>query len=166
MRQVGRGLARCAAIGILTTSWAHAADEFTLVSKDAFEAEQRFEAQSETTPKSLTRSLEPAGTPPAPPVIRVIAPRMGDQAIVSPIRIELTFETSPDAHVVPDSFRVLYGLLKVDITQKLRPYAKVTDKGLVAEKAALPAGNHRPFLQISDSAGRTSVTQLRFTVDR
>ncbi|MDB6085075.1 MAG: hypothetical protein JWN43_2956 [Gammaproteobacteria bacterium] len=154
-----------AAFAVLLMCRAGAADVFTLVTKDEVEAEQRFEAQPENIPGETTRSVDaPTQNPAAPPRILVISPQPGDPTLASPIRLELAFTTSPDAHILPDSFRVHYGLLRIDITRALRPYATVTDKGLVAENAAVPAGKHRLFLQISDSAGRTAVSQLQFTL--
>lgn len=157
--------AALALIGLLAGA-TRAADVFTLVTPGDVTAEREFEAKPGNTSDATTRSLSPPANPTTPPFIKVIAPSIADQAIASPVRIELTFETSADARVLPESFRVLYGFLKVDITEKLRPYAKVTEHGLVAENAAIPTGNHRLFVQVSDSAGRTSVREVRFTVDK
>jgi hypothetical protein len=156
-----------AAIGTWSAHVAAAAGAFTLVTNGDVAAERRFEAKAANAPPAAARGLgAPPQNPAAPPFIKIISPQPDNQAVASPIRIELAFQTSADAHVIPDSFKVLYGLLKIDITEKIRPYAKVTETGLVAENAAIPAGNHRLFLEISDSAGRTAVRELRFTVDR
>lgn len=166
--RIGISAASFAAISAFTVHAALAADAFTLVSREDVAAEQRFEARPHNeAPHAAERSLGfPPSNPAAPPFIKIISPSPDSQAIASPIRIELAFQTSADAHVIPDSFKVLYGLLKIDITAKIRPYAKVTESGLVAENAALPSGNHRLFLEISDSAGRMAVRELRFTVDQ
>jgi hypothetical protein len=163
--RIHHAAARCAAFGVLVINGALADDAFTLVTNDDVAAEQRFEAQPENIPGETTRSVDaPTQNPASPPQIIVISPQPGDPTIASPIRIELAFTTSAGAHVVPGSFRVRYGLLKIDITEAIRPYARVTEKGMVAENAAVPPGNHRLFLQISDSAGRTAISQLKFTV--
>ena len=142
-----------------------AADVFTLITPEDVAVERRFEALPNGQPGAHTRSLDnPAAISAAPPQIQVIAPQPSNPTLASPLRIELKFSTSPDARILPDTLRVLYGLLKIDITLKLRLYAQITARGLVAEKAAVPAGNHRLFLQISDTAGRTTVSQWRFTV--
>jgi hypothetical protein len=159
-----RPAAAVAALFFICTQ-APAADVFTLITPADVAAERRYEAQPNDQPGAHTRSLDtPAATPTSPPQIQVVAPQPSNPTVASPLRIELKFSTSADARILPDTFRVLYGLLKIDITSKLRPYAQVTDKGLVAENAAVPAGNHRLFLQISDSAGRTTVSQWRLTV--
>jgi hypothetical protein len=75
-----------------------------------------------------------------------------------------SFETSPGARIVLDTFKVLYGLLKIDVTSKIRPYAVVSEHGLLAEEAVLPPGTHRLILQISDSAGRTAESEVKLTV--
>ena len=145
---------------------ARAAEPFTLITQDDVQAERKFESRPDETSAANTRALTPPADQSKPPFIKVVAPNMNAEALASPIRIELTFDTASDAHVVPDSFKVLYGLLKIDITSKIRPYAKINEHGLVADNAAIPTGSHRLFLQISDSAGRTAVRELRFTVDR
>ena len=153
-------------LGILSGHVACAADAFTLVSNDDVAAEQRFEAKpNNNDPHAAERSLgvRPPGSN-ALPLIQILSPQTSNEAIASPVRIELTFKTSADAHVIPTTFKVFYGLLKIDITDKLRPYATVTETGLVADNAALPTGNHRLFLEIGDSAGRTAVRELNFTV--
>lgn len=98
------------------------------------------------------------------PSITIVSPRSTVRPISTPVRIEVAFETSPGARIVPDTFKVLYGLLKIDVTSKIRPYAVVSEHGLLAEKAVLPPGTHRLLLQISDSAGRTAESEVRFSI--
>lgn len=144
-------------VALQLAALAHAAGVFTLVTRADVAAERRFEAG--------TRALvAPPQSSAFPPRITVVSPHPGDSPIASPLRIELAFETSPDAHILPDTLRVRYGLLKIDITSKLKPYATVTEKGLLADNAAIPAGFHRLFIEISDSAGRTTTSQIQFTV--
>ena len=167
MKYFGKATLLCATIGVAAIGLAGAAEVFRLITDDEVEAERRFEAQPENAPGMATRSLDAPNVNPASPVsIIVISPQPGNPTIASPVRIELAFATAADAHILPDSLRVRYGLLKIDITQRIRPYAKVTQRGILAEHAAIPPGNHRLFLQISDSAGRTAVSQLEFTVAR
>jgi hypothetical protein len=98
------------------------------------------------------------------PSITIVSPQSTVRPISTPVRIEVACETSPGARIVPDTFKVLYGLFKIDVTAKIRPYAVVSEHGLLAEKAALPPGTHRLFLQISDSAGRTAESEVKFSV--
>jgi len=146
---------------LLVLPWraVQAADGFTLVTESLAQAEREFnEKQGSTAPPQppRTRSLFP--------VIRVIAPRPSGDEITSPLRIELQFETSSDAHIVPASFRVLYGMLKFDLTDNVRQNASINERGLLAEKASVPRGSHRLFLQIADDKGRVAEQELRVKV--
>lgn len=135
------------------------ADEgFTLVTPSLADAEQQFEAQHGSTLPNLprTRSLFPS--------IKIVAPQTNGAEMPSPLRIELVFETSSDAHIVPSTFRVLYGLLKFDLTDNVRQNATISEKGLVAEKASVPKGTHRLFLQIADDKGRVTEQELRVKI--
>ena len=98
------------------------------------------------------------------PSITIVSPQSTLRPISTPVRIEVAFETSPGARIVPGTFKVLYGLLRIDVTSKIRSYAVVSEHGLLAEKAVLPPGTHRLFLQISDSAGRTAESEVKFSV--
>jgi hypothetical protein len=98
------------------------------------------------------------------PSITIVSPQSTVGLISTPVRIEVTFDTSPDARIVPDTFKVLYGAFRIDVTSKIRPYAVVSEHGLLAEKAVLPPGTHRLFLQISDSVGRTAESEVKISV--
>jgi len=98
------------------------------------------------------------------PSITIVSPQSTVRLIATPVRIELAFDTSPDARIVPDTFKVLYGLFKIDVTSKILPYSVVSEHELLAEKAALPPGTHHLFLQISDSAGRTAESEVKLSV--
>jgi hypothetical protein len=133
-------------------------DGFTLVTPSLAAAEQRFEAEHGASLPNLprTRSLFPS--------IRIVSPQTNGAEMASPLRIELVFETSGDAHIVPSTFRVLYGLLKFDLTDNVRQNATLSEKGLLAEKAAVPKGTHRLFLQIADDKGRVTEQELRVKI--
>lgn len=136
---------------------ASADDAFVLVTASLAENERRFEVQNPPRP-SVTRSLS------IYPSIRVIAPEARGVEVNSPLRIELAFETSSDARIVPSTFRLLYGFIKFDLTENVRENATITEKGLLAEKAAIPNGSHRLFLQIADDKGRVAEQELRLKV--
>jgi hypothetical protein len=98
------------------------------------------------------------------PSITIVSPQSTVGLISTPVRIEVSFDTSPDARIVPDTFKVLYGAFRIDVTSKIRPYAVVSEHGFLAEKAVLPPGTHRLFLQISDSVGRTAESEVKISV--
>jgi hypothetical protein len=136
-----------------------ASDGFTLVTESLAQAEREHDERLGSPPlppPRRTRSLFPA--------IKVVAPRASRDDLVSPLRIELLFETSPDARIVPASFRVLYGMLKFDLTDNVRQNATLSERGLLAEKASVPKGSHRLFLQIADDKGRVAEQELRVKV--
>jgi hypothetical protein len=107
-------------------------------------------------PPIVTRSRFPA--------IRVVSPEGAGGDVRAPLRVEVAFETSGDARIVPASFRAYYGMLKLDVTDKLRAHARLSEAGLLAEGASVPAGAHRLFLQIADDRGRFAERELRFRV--
>jgi hypothetical protein len=128
--------------------------------------------------------LPPQGTPPAGaalpeldpdapplvtsslyPTIRILSPTAAGDALKAPLRLELRFVAAPGSRIVPESFRALYGLLKLDITERLRRHAQVSESGVIAEHAMLPAGSHRLYLQVADDQGRFFERELRFRVE-
>lgn len=130
------------------------------------EAQQTQEAE-----RVRTRSLGGAGTrqvtlPPKPgaPVIQVVTPAAPGAAMTAPLRIEVAFTPQPGARIVPSSFRVLYGLLKIDLTERLRQHATVTENGVVVDRANVPEGQHRLILQVADDKGNTAEQELRIRV--
>ncbi len=120
---------------------------------------------------SFSRSLRQT-TPPSPPSspsdpnlpqIVVVQPQEAG-TLTSPLTIILRFRSAADAQIVPTSFRARYGLLSLDITNRLLPYARLDASGLNAENAALPSGSHRVQVQIADTRGRIGERAFRFMV--
>jgi hypothetical protein len=105
------------------------------------------------------------GTAPARPVfaIRVVAPTPL-ASVTAPLRIELAFETLPGTRVVPSTFRVLYGVLKIDLTERLRRFATISERGVVVDQAVVPDGLHRLFIQVADDRGNVAEQELRLRV--
>ena len=132
-------------------------DGFVLITQQQLDEEQRAQAtQRPELPPSRKRGVFP--------MIRVIDPRAGDGGVQSPLRLEFQFETSRDAHIVPATFRVLYGILKFDLTDTLRPHARWNEQGVVVAQAMVPAGSHRLLVQIADDKGRVNEQELRVRV--
>jgi hypothetical protein len=99
------------------------------------------------------------------PRIQVLSPALDGGALKAPLRIELKFEPVGEAKVNPASLKVLYGFLGVDLTDKIRGNATVNDKGVLAEKASIPAGSHKLRIQVMDSLGRLGETEIKFKVE-
>lgn len=152
-------VARALAAGLLWAAAAGAqANGFELVT--GAEAQQAALAEQTMPQPVRTRSLPKPGAP----AIEVVSPSAPGTPVAAPLRIEVAFKPAQGAKIVPSSFRVLYGLLKIDLTDRLRPHAKVTEAGVVVEGAKVPDGQHRMFLQVADDKGNTTEQEVRFRV--
>ena len=101
---------------------------------------------------------------PGAPQIELLTPDTS-KAISAPTNIELRFVGNPPSEPKPDTFRILYGAFRIDITQRLLGVAKVTKDGIKVRDAVLPKGRHQLSLIISDSMGRQSQQLVSFTVE-
>ena len=128
----------------------------------AAEAQQAAQAEREAPPEVRTRQIVVPRT--NVPGIRVISPNAPGTPVAAPLRIELAFTPTPGTRIVPSSFRVLYGLLKIDLTDRLRQHATVTEAGVVVDRAVVPEGQHRLILQVADDKGNTAEQELRIRV--
>jgi hypothetical protein len=126
----------------------------------AAEARRAQQAEAGVQPPVRTRGLRPQA-----PAIQVIAPQtVGDAAVQMPLRLEFGFTPAPGARIVPGSFRLLYGMLRIDLTERLRPHATVSERGVLVEKALMPPGNHRMWVQVGDDQGNLGEQELRFRI--
>ncbi len=149
------------ALMLLACAQLAGAGSLVLVEPVEFEREQAHQrslpAEELNPPRPLLRAL--------PSVMRVVTPRGESDTLKAPLRIEIVFDSGRGARIVPASFRVLYGLLKLDVTERIRSHARIDDHGVVAEQAVLPSGAHRLYLQVSDDRGRVHERELRFRVE-
>jgi hypothetical protein len=113
-------------------------------------------AEDARPPTDSTRSLAP--------VIRLIAPAEDVAEIQPPLNFEIAFDTSADAHVLPDTLRVSYGFLKVDLTAQWRKLASISSRGLVIRNVSVPGGTHWFVIRITDDRGRTAERGIRVRV--
>lgn len=144
---------------LLTAAPAHAAPaDFELVT-EAEAREDQVAAQLHGLPPR-TRGLPRLDAP----AIRVLNPTAAAMPVAAPLRIEAAFEAAPGTRIVPTSFRLLYGLLKIDLTERLRDHARVSEGGVVISGARVPNGQHRMFLQVADDKGSTTEHELRLRV--
>ncbi len=97
------------------------------------------------------------------PVIQVVAP---DEAslVRSPVDIFVKFGPAPGSKIALDSLHITYGVLGLDVTDRIRHAATVTEQGIRAKGADLPAGSHSMSIEISDTAGRKSKRKFKFRV--
>jgi hypothetical protein len=129
---------------------------FELISNAEFKAERG--ARGGIT--ELRQTLTPSNVP----RIEISAPDISKK-IKSPINLEVRFATDPPAVVDPKTLQVLYGALRLDITERIRKAAQITSRGISAENAVLPTGSHRLIIGIADSAGRYAEKQIRIQTE-
>jgi len=97
------------------------------------------------------------------PEIVVKSPETSSK-IVSPTDINLVFLPKGGATILPKTFRVEYGALGLDVTERITSRYRPTESGLSVHQAGLPAGRHVFNLFIKDSAGRTGTKKLTVLV--
>jgi len=139
---------------------AQASGGFELIT--AAEARQEAKAELEAPPVIRSRQVPPPR--PNAPGIRVLTPNAPGTPVAAPLRIEVAFTPTPGTRIVPSTFRVLYGLLKIDLTERLRQHATVTETGVVVDRAVVPDGQHRLILQVADDQGNMAEQELRIRV--
>ena len=101
---------------------------------------------------------------PDAPKINVVTPSVAG-AVASPTRILVQFQPTAPALVRPETFKVLYGTFRIDITDRITASSKVTAEGIDVAQASLPKGSHKLYLEIQDSAGRKGERPLQFVVE-
>jgi hypothetical protein len=110
--------------------------------------------------------ITPRVTPrPGAPRIELVSPDVS-RPVGAPTDIEVKFFSTAPAEAIPESFKVLYGAFRIDITQRLLGVARVTRDGIRVSEAVLPSGNHQLTLSIADSVGRESVRMISFSVKK
>lgn len=119
-----------------------------------FGGPQGFEA-----PRPLrSRSVQPA--------IELINPvPSADGKVNVPFPIEVKFFTTAGSHIRPETLRILYGMLKLDVTDRMRKLIQVTPAGFHLDKADIPKGKHRLLIQITDDKDRTAEKDIRLQVE-
>ena len=130
----------CAALagGLLALSWlAAAAAGFELVTAGEFQQEK----DARALVLRGTEGKEEPATQRAPngPVIEVVTPD-AKAPVKAPVDIDVRFEPGPDARIVLNSLRIRYGLIGLDVTERIRKAATVDEHGIRAPGAQLPSG--------------------------
>lgn len=141
------------------SAYAQTAGGFQLITAD--EVRQNAQAELSAPPQITPRQVGPKGNVPG---IKVVSPAAPGTPVAAPLRIEVAFTPTPGTRIVPSSFRVLYGLLKIDLTERLKPHAAVTETGVVIDRAVVPNGQHSLILQVADDQGNTAEQELRIRV--
>ena len=109
------------------------ANPLMLVSPEEYRREQ-------SGPPQYARAFTYQGASPSgAPRIDLVYPEI-DKQISVPTRVDVRFFSQPPAELDPSSFRVRYGRMQMDITERRLSIATLTKEGLVAKGLALPAG--------------------------
>ena len=116
-------------------------------------------ASNNAPPPFKAKSVAPKDAP----VIELSAPKLSAR-VNSPTPIELKFQPTPPSVVKPDTFKVLYGSIEIDITKRILNVAKVTESGVFVQEAVLPKGKHKLLMVIEDTAGRRGNRSIDFEV--
>jgi hypothetical protein len=84
--------------------------------------------------------------------------------ISGPVRIEVTFVPAGNVPIDPASVKVSYGAFGIDITDRVRHYAKIDERGIIAELPSMPKGKHTFDIRISDVLKRSSHIRVKCEV--
>jgi hypothetical protein len=138
------------------SSWS-SAEGLLLITDDEAAREASYAATVDE--RFLPRSVPVLGAP----LIQVSSPSIVD-VLRAPFPIRVEFKAGEGAEVLPATFKVYYGLLKLDITDRVVQKVRVQASGVAIEEADIPAGSHKLILQVKDSRGRLGETALSFKV--
>ena len=94
------------------------------------------------------------------PKVEVVSP--GD-AVSSPLRLQLKFESFGGAKIDPDSVKVIFlRTPNVDITSRVKPFIQAD--GINMQDAELPPGEYVVRVDIKDSDGRPGTASFTLKV--
>ena len=126
----------------------------------AFELVSQSEAMSDAAaPEVYTKALPVMGAP----NIDLVSPDV-KKPLTGAVNIVVRWAATDGASIDLSTFKVLYGRLRIDVTQRLAGHAKVTATGLEAQNASLPEGSHRLMIQIADNLKRLAQHEVMLEV--
>lgn len=100
------------------------------------------------------------------PQIDILKPEpVADLKVKAPFSIAVLFKAQSDAAIDPSTFKVMYGALKFDITNRITKFVKVTSTGFSLDNAQIPVGKHRLTMQVQDEKQRVAERELRVEVE-
>lgn len=100
------------------------------------------------------------------PQIDILKPEpAADLKVKAPFSIAVLFKAQSDAAIDPATFKVMYGALKFDITNRITKFVKVTPTGFSLDNAQIPVGKHRLTMQVQDEKQRVAERELRVEVE-
>jgi hypothetical protein len=114
-------------------------------------------------PAGKAPSFGVRGSPTRLPVVTMLSPAPGSGVVYSPLNFKLRFRAYGGATIDPDDVVITY--LKqpdIDITQRIKPF--ITPDGIDIGQAVVPPGAHQFWVELKDSDGRVSDTEVDFQV--
>ena len=146
---------------LLAAFFAASAQAFELVTAQDVAQETTYKIQNPSSPRIRTRAL--ATLNPEAPLIEVVQPQILS-GVRPPFPVELRFVARSGAQIDPATLKVRYGMLGIDLTDRIRKGATVTSDGLRADKVEIPTGDHRLTVRIADSGGQVGEKEIRIKV--
>ena len=120
----------------------------------AFKGEDGFNAEPTFRPSAVV------------PLVDLVRPEpVTDLRVKAPLAHAVQFNGQADAPLDPATFKMMYGALKLDITNRITKFVTVTKEGFSLENAKIPADKHRLTLQIQDEKQRVAERELRVEVE-
>lgn len=147
-----------AVVAVAVAGAAPVAGGFELLSAREYQSELTARAQPGAALVSRASDLNA-------PTISVVTPD-SHAPIKPPVDIDLRFKPAAGATVNAGSLKILYGFLRIDITQRIlqAPGVQVSASGLTAKGARLPSGSHKLLIEVSDNLGRAGSQLMEFVV--
>jgi len=137
---------------------------FDLLTTEEYQEEK--DARSMVTRGPGARAVEPESEhAEGGPLIEILAPD-ARKVVKAPVDISVRFSPGAGSTIVLESLRIRYGMIGLDVTDRIRKAATVTERGIEATGAALPAGSHSMSIEIADSAGRNTKQGFKFQVEK
>ena len=150
------------ALALLTvSSFLAASDSFELITTGEYQQEK--DARSLVLRGTAGKEEPESQRAQDGPVIDILTPS-AKNTVKAPVDIDVRFEPGPGAKIVLDTLRIRYGMIGLDVTDRIRKAATVTEQGIRAPGAQLPAGSHSMSVEIADSAGRKTKQSFKFKV--
>lgn len=122
------------------------------------------EAEAARDRAAAVRPMPKSAPAPGAPRIEIAAPDLGTGTLSAPFPIVVRFVAMPPHRIDPDSVRVLYGRLGLDITRRILAAAHVTADGIDVPSARVPQGSHRLTIEVRDDADNIARREIAFEV--
>jgi hypothetical protein len=115
--------------------------------------------------EGMLEPLSSTVTDPESPEFLIVQPEITKE-LSSPISIQFMVIASDSANINWETFKLSYGSLRFDITDRFLRLAKKTKNGYKVDGLEIPEGNHRIQLSIRDSKNRWGAREFVLHVSK